>query len=78
MLDADTAFNVQLSSQIDQPTLIHWHGLTPPWDQDGVPDNPAAPIKPGENRAYNFHLGAGAPIGCMPIRFKSRACWLHP
>jgi len=59
VLDADTAFNVQLSSQIDQPTLIHWHGLTPPWDQDGVPDNPAAPIKPGENRAYNFHLGAG-------------------
>lgn len=59
ILDADTPFDVELASQIDAPTLIHWHGLTPPWDQDGVPDNPAAPIKPGESRRYNFQLGAG-------------------
>lgn len=59
ILDADTPFDVELVSKIDAPTLIHWHGLTPPWDQDGVPDNPAAPIKPGESRRYNFHLGAG-------------------
>jgi FtsP/CotA-like multicopper oxidase with cupredoxin domain len=59
ILDADTAFDVELASQIDAPTLIHWHGLTPPWEMDGVPDNPAAPIKPGEVRRYNFHLGAG-------------------
>jgi len=59
VLDADTPFNIELVSEIDAPTLIHWHGLTPPWDQDGVPDNPAALIKPGESRRYDFHLGAG-------------------
>ncbi|MFJ6322102.1 MULTISPECIES: multicopper oxidase family protein [unclassified Rhizobium] len=59
ILDADTPFDVELASQIDAPTLIHWHGLTPPWEMDGVPDNPAAPIKPGEMRRYNFQLGAG-------------------
>ncbi|WP_431323563.1 multicopper oxidase family protein [Rhizobium sp. YTU87027] len=59
ILDADSPLDVELASQIDAPTLIHWHGLTPPWDQDGVPDNPAALIKPGESRGYNFQLGAG-------------------
>ncbi|CCM76876.1 multicopper oxidase family protein [Rhizobium mesoamericanum] len=59
ILDAEAPFDVELSSQIDAPTLIHWHGLTPPWDQDGVPDNPAALITPGESRHYNFPLAYG-------------------
>ncbi|OWV92724.1 copper oxidase [Rhizobium sp. R72] len=59
ILDADAAFDVELSSQIDAPTLIHWHGLTPPWEQDGVPDNPAALIKSGKTRRYNFPLAYG-------------------
>ena len=31
-------FRVRLENQLDEETLIHWHGLTPPWQQDGVPD----------------------------------------
>jgi len=58
-LDAGAPFDVELSSQIDAATLIHWHGLTPPWDQDGVPDNPAGAIKPGQSRHYNFSLREG-------------------
>lgn len=58
-LDAGTEFDVALSSTIDEPTLIHWHGLMPPWDADGVPDNPAALIKPSETRRYTFPVGAG-------------------
>ncbi|MBX5217297.1 multicopper oxidase domain-containing protein [Rhizobium sp. NLR9a] len=58
-LDAGTEFDVVLSSAIDQPTLIHWHGLTPPWAADGVPDNPAALLKPSESRHYTFPVGAG-------------------
>jgi FtsP/CotA-like multicopper oxidase with cupredoxin domain len=30
-------FHVRVENQIDEPSLIHWHGLTPPWQQDGVP-----------------------------------------
>ncbi|MBB3352675.1 FtsP/CotA-like multicopper oxidase with cupredoxin domain [Rhizobium sp. BK049] len=58
-LDAGTEFDVALSSAIDQPTLIHWHGLAPPWAADGVPDNPAALLKPFETRRYTFPVGAG-------------------
>src|SRR5262249_62430720 len=28
-------FAVTLENRIDEPTLIHWHGLTPPSPQDG-------------------------------------------
>lgn len=58
-LDAGTDFDVALSSAIDEPTLIHWHGLTPPRAADGVPDNPAALLKPLETRRYMFPVGAG-------------------
>ena len=30
-------FRVRVENGIDEPSLIHWHGLTPPWRQDGVP-----------------------------------------
>lgn len=56
---AGDSFDVALTSRIDAPTLIHWHGLTPPWAQDGVPGNPAAPLSPGEVRAYDFPAGPG-------------------
>ncbi|TCU08619.1 multicopper oxidase family protein [Rhizobium sullae] len=58
-LEAGTEFDVALSSAIDEPTLIHWHGLTPPWAADGVPDNPAALLQPSETRRYTFPVGAG-------------------
>ncbi|MEQ1945295.1 multicopper oxidase domain-containing protein [Mesorhizobium sp. VNQ89] len=58
-LDADALFDVELSNQIDQPTLIHWHGLTPPWEADGVPDNPMPLLKPASSHRYTFPVGDG-------------------
>ncbi len=58
-LRAGSAFDVALTNDIAAPTLVHWHGLTPPWKMDGVPDNPAPPLKPGETRRYTFPAGAG-------------------
>ena len=57
--DAGTAFDVELANRLDEETLIHWHGLTPPWSQDGVPNAPAPLLKAGETRGYNFPVGAG-------------------
>ncbi|WP_407049074.1 multicopper oxidase domain-containing protein [Methyloraptor flagellatus] len=57
--DAGATFDVALENQLGEPTLIHWHGLTPPWVQDGVPDMPAPLLGPGETRAYAFPVGAG-------------------
>lgn len=58
-LDAGKAFDVDLANRIDQPTLIHWHGLTPPWKSDGVPDNPKPLIGPASALRYTFPAGAG-------------------
>ena len=49
-------FAVALSNRLKEDTIIHWHGLTPPWEQDGVADNPLTMLKPGETRPYDFAL----------------------
>jgi len=59
ILDAETQFNIALLNETSEETLIHWHGLTPPWDMDGVPDNPAALLKSKEVRQYKFPIGKG-------------------
>ena len=58
-LDAEAPFDVALSNQGGEATLIHWHGLVPPWNMDGVPDNPAALLKAKETRRYTFPVGSG-------------------
>src|SRR6266511_4349895 len=47
---------VRLRNRLPYPTTIHWHGMAVPWDQDGVPDLPAAAIAPGHDGAYRFTL----------------------
>lgn len=58
-LDAGGSFDVALSNNTSEATLIHWHGLTPPWAMDGVPENPAGLLRPSELRRYTFPVGAG-------------------
>jgi FtsP/CotA-like multicopper oxidase with cupredoxin domain len=52
-------FRVRVENQIDVPSLIHWHGLTPPWQQDGVPGISGPPIPPGKSADYDFPLAFG-------------------
>lgn len=54
--NAGELFRVRLENGIDKETLIHWHGLTPPWQQDGVPDLSQPPLTPGEAYDYDFLL----------------------
>ncbi len=49
-------FRVRLDNQIDTPTLIHWHGLKPPYGQDGVPDLPQPALAVGRSYDYDFPL----------------------
>lgn len=53
-LKAGQRFQVQLENQIDEPTLIHWHGLLPPFGQDGVPGLPQPLLPPGQSYQYDF------------------------
>jgi FtsP/CotA-like multicopper oxidase with cupredoxin domain len=52
------SFKVSLANELSEPTLIHWHGLRPPYEQDGVPDMPAPLLKAGQTRDYAFPVGA--------------------
>jgi FtsP/CotA-like multicopper oxidase with cupredoxin domain len=56
-LSAGGNFDIALANGIAEPTLIHWHGLAPPWAMDGVPNNPAALLRPPEERRYTFPVG---------------------
>lgn len=47
-------FHVALANELDQPTIIHWHGQLPPWTQDGVPWPQTPPLAPGANRTYDY------------------------
>jgi FtsP/CotA-like multicopper oxidase with cupredoxin domain len=47
-------FLFNLKNDLDEETAIHWHGLTPPTAQDGVPMLSANALKPGEIRDYDF------------------------
>lgn len=49
-------FRVRLENRLAQETLIHWHGLTPPWQQDGVPHLSQPPLAPGAVYDYDFPL----------------------
>ncbi len=54
--EAGKRFRVRLENHLDEETLIHWHGLTPPWQQDGVPDLSQPPLAPGGAYDYDFPL----------------------
>jgi len=49
-------FRVRLDNRAGEPTLIHWHGLIPPWQQDGVPGLSQPALAPGEHHEYDFPL----------------------
>ena len=57
--DVGKPFRVRLENKIDEPSLIHWHGLTPPWQQDGVPGVSGPAIPPGGTADYDFTLRFG-------------------
>lgn len=53
-LDEGDMFDVRLENDLQVPSGIHWHGLTPPWRQDGVPFISGPPIAPGGAADYHF------------------------
>src|SRR5262244_2593879 len=63
--DVGKPFRVRVENGIEEPSLIHWHGLTPPWQQDGVPGISGPPIPPGGSADYDF-----------PLRFGG-TFWMH-
>lgn len=57
-------FNLTLFNELDEPTIVHWHGLTPPADMDG---HPIYAIDPGTSRPYSF-----------TVEDRAGTYWYHP
>lgn len=53
-LDVDQPFVVLLENKLPAPTAIHWHGLHPPNNQDGVPGLTQPIVAPNGSYQYNF------------------------
>jgi FtsP/CotA-like multicopper oxidase with cupredoxin domain len=54
--EAGQDFRVSLENRLAEETLVHWHGLTPPWQQDGVPGLSQPPLAAGGAHEYAFPL----------------------
>lgn len=58
-------FAVRLRNDLAEPSLIHWHGLTPPSHLDGVPGLSQNALEPGTGQDYVFDLA------------RSGTFWMH-
>ena len=47
-------FSATVNNQLSEDTLIHWHGLVPPVEQDGVPHLSGPTLRAGESKNYLF------------------------
>jgi len=50
----ETRFQVTLTNRLFEPTLMHFHGLVPPNNLDGIPYISANPIQPNHTVFYDF------------------------
>lgn len=63
VLDPAARFRVDLSNNLNEETIVHWHGQIPPNVMDGV-SNTNPMIAPGTSRSFDF----------MP---RSGTYWMH-
>ena len=54
---AGDPFDVVLRNRATESTIIHWHGLTPPWPADGVGGAPLPLIEARADRHFYFPVG---------------------
>jgi FtsP/CotA-like multicopper oxidase with cupredoxin domain len=54
VLEPGERFRVTLENRAGLPTLIHWHGQTPPLAQDGVPGFSQPLLPPGQRYEYDY------------------------
>lgn len=54
VLNEGETFDVRLQNGLDVASGLHWHGLNPPWREDGVPYISGPPIAPGQFADYRF------------------------
>ncbi|GAA4247761.1 multicopper oxidase domain-containing protein [Azospirillum formosense] len=59
VLDPGQRFLVDLANRAGEDAVIHWHGMTPPYAQDGVADANRPLIRDGASQSYDFEPRPG-------------------
>lgn len=59
ILDPGEAFRVDLANNCGEAAIIHWHGQTPPFLQDGVAGHGRSLIDPEGSASYDFNPRPG-------------------
>ena len=68
-LNQGEEFNVKLENRLPVLSGLHWHGMTEPWRQDGVPYLSGPPIAPGADRDFSFPaISTGDPLDAFTFR----------
>jgi len=58
-LDPGKPFDVEVSNRCGEATIIHWHGQTPPFLQDGVVEVGGLLVEPNASQNYSFPARSG-------------------
>lgn len=58
-LEPGQRFRVALANRSGEDTIIHWHGQTPPYAQDGVADANRPIIANGASQSYDYEARPG-------------------
>ncbi len=59
VLDPGQPFSASVENRCGEATIIHWHGQTPPFLQDGVAETGGTIIQPGAAQSYEFRAHPG-------------------
>ena len=59
VLDPGQRFAVALANHAGEDTIVHWHGQTPPYLQDGVAETGGTLIASGDDQGYDFAARPG-------------------
>lgn len=59
VLEPGQRFRVDLANRAGEDTIIHWHGQTPPYVQDGVVDVNRPAIRDGASASYDYAARPG-------------------
>ncbi len=59
VLNPGQRFTTVVTNRCGEATIIHWHGQSPPFLQDGVAETGGAIIEPGTAQTYDFAASPG-------------------
>ena len=75
---AGDAFDVLLRNETVEPSIVHWHGLTPPWIMDGVADAPLRLLKGNAERSFDFPVGGAGTFWMHAHTLQEQALLAAP